>query len=107
MAFSEKTVAAVWDKSRVIQGRDPNLWRKDQCGAWMHRDQYNHPASEYGWKIENVSGGGPDLLENLQAFHLNNTFDIGNRKPNCRVTADRDDIAAGQRVDVPRNTGVM
>lgn len=107
MPYHDQTVAAVWEKARIIQGRDPTQWRMDQCGAWIRRDNYRQGGSEYGWKIENVSPGGPDLLDNLQAFHMNNTYDVANGKPSCRVMADREDVAAGQRMGSPRNSGAL
>ncbi len=37
---------------------DPNIWRKDICGAWMGRYNYGDHKSEYGWEIELVTGDG-------------------------------------------------
>jgi hypothetical protein len=106
MPVDESLVQAVWEKGRGMPERDTNEWRKDQCGAWLHREQYNNGNSDYGWKIENVTPGGEDILENLQPLHFKNTFDIANGQPHCRVTADRTDLAPGQHIDQPRNTGV-
>ncbi len=106
MPFSDAMIQAVWEKGRAMPDRDPTEWRRDQCGAWLHREQYGNGDSSYGWKIENVTPGGPDELDNLQPFHWNNTFDIANGKPRCRVTAERSGLAPGQRVGQPRNTGM-
>lgn len=105
MAEHEDTVVQrVWEQARARQGRDPDEWRQDQCGAWMNRTHYNSPESEYGWRIVNVVPGGEDVPENLQALHRGNEFDLANGRPKCAVTADRTDIAPGQQVDEPRNT---
>lgn len=104
MAIDEKLVQAVWEKARGMPDRDQTEWRRDQCGAWLHRFQYNNGKSEYGWKILNVVAGGDDELENLQPFHWDNTFDIEQGRPQCRTSADRAGITPGQYVDQPRNT---
>jgi hypothetical protein len=54
MEFSDATVQAVWQKARVMPERNPDVWRRDQCGAWLHREQYENDKSEYGWKILKV-----------------------------------------------------
>lgn len=106
MTITESLIQGVWEKARGMPDQDPTKWRKDQCGAWLHRQQYNNATSEYGWKIENVTAGGPDVLENLQPLHRNNDFDIATGKPQCRVTADRTSLLPTQSVDQPRNIGV-
>ncbi|HSH40983.1 MAG TPA: hypothetical protein VK973_02530 [Arenicellales bacterium] len=100
----ETLVQTVWEQARATQDHDPGEWRKDQCGAWIHRDQHDSPDSDYGWKILNVVPGSDDVPANLQAFHRDNDFDPANGRPQCSVTADRKDIAAGQQVGQPRNT---
>lgn len=103
MHIDEFLVQAVWDKARAISDQDTTQWRKDQCGAWLHRQQYDNAVSDYGWKIENVTPGGLDILENLKAFHRENTFDIENDKTLCRITADQAGLSPTQSVDRPRN----
>lgn len=104
MSIDEKLVQPVWEKGRGIADRDSSQWRQDQCGAWLHREQYNNSNSEYGWKIVCVVPGSENNIEDLQPFHWNNNFDIANGRPHCQVTADRSDLAPGQHVDHPRNT---
>lgn len=105
MDFDEKMVQAVWEQARAMQDRNPDLWRRDQCGAWIHREQYNNGKSEYGWKILKVVAGESVTVDRLQAFHWSNGFDIANGKAQCRVTADRAGLAPGESVDQPRNSG--
>lgn len=31
--MEEDTIQRVWNKGRAIVGYDPNVWRKDDCGA--------------------------------------------------------------------------
>lgn len=75
MSFSESTVRQVWAKGLVVSGYDPNLWRKDSCGAWMGRHQYGNRISKYGWEIDHivpVSRGGRDVLSNLRPLQWQN-----------------------------------
>jgi hypothetical protein len=104
MPLDESLVQSVWEKGRAMPGRDPMEWRRDQCGAWLHREQYENEDSEYGWRILTVVAGGGKDVDDLQPFHCGNTFDLANGRPQCRVTADRAGLAPGQRVDRPRNT---
>lgn len=104
MAYDAELIQRVWEQARATQDRDPDEWRKDQCGAWIHRGHYNSPVSEYGWKIVNVVPGGENKPVNLEAFHRDNGFDLANGHAKCAVTADRTDISPGQHVGQPRNT---
>jgi hypothetical protein len=106
MPITESVVEAVWEKGRGMPEQDTTLWRKDQCGAWIQRTQYNNPNSEYGWTIVNIQPGGGDVADNLLPLHFNNSFNIANGKPQCRITADRTGLSPTQIVDRPRNTSV-
>lgn len=106
MAWDEDTIQKVWEKGRVAPDQAAEQWRTDECGAWMHRAQYGNSESEFGWKIQNVSAGGADRVENLRPFHNANGFDVARRKAHCHVTADRTGIAPSQLVGAPRNRRV-
>ncbi len=106
MAWDEDTIQKVWEKGRVAPDQPAAQWRTDECGAWMYRVHYGNSESEFGWKIQNVSAGGADRVENLRPFHNANGFDVANHKAHCHVTADRTGIAASQLVGAPRNRRV-
>jgi hypothetical protein len=72
----------------------------------MKRQHYGNERSEYGWKIENVSAGGPDVLENLRPFHHENAFDRANGQAKCHVTADRTGIEPREHIAQPRNRNI-
>ena len=38
--FSEDTIQKVWTKAKIVPGNDSNVWRKDQCDAWIGRKFY-------------------------------------------------------------------
>jgi hypothetical protein len=104
MTLSDAMIQAVWEKGRGVTDRNQNEWRKDQCGAWLQREQYNNTNSEYGWIILNVVPGGEEVPENLQPLHCNNGFDIANGKPKCHIIADRAGLTPVQHIDQPHNT---
>ena len=106
MSFTENVINAVWEKGRGMSEQDSTEWRKDQCGAWIQRAQFNNPNSEYGWTIVNISPGKGEDVNNLQPFHFNNSFNIASGKPQCRVTADRTGLSPTQSVSQPRNANV-
>lgn len=91
-SFDESTVNAVWQKGQVVVGYDPNLYRKDSCGAWMTRSQYGNTNSEYGWEIDHIkpsSLGGSDGLYNLQPLQWENNRSKSDNWPHwsCKVKA--------------------
>jgi hypothetical protein len=52
-----------------VPNNDPKDWRKDQCGAWIARNQYGNRNSRYGWEVDHIkpeSEGGGDELSNLR-----------------------------------------
>jgi hypothetical protein len=73
-----------------------------RCSNWWSR----HEHSEFGWKIENVTAGEPEVPENLRAFNVRNGFDVASKQPHCQTTADRAGVLAGEYVSPPRNRGV-
>ena len=104
MTFSEEIIQAVWEKARGVPGTNTMEWRQDQCGAWLHREQYNNENSEHGWKILSVAAGGGETIDSFQPFHYRNNFDIASARPKCQVKAERADIAPDQYVNKPHNT---
>jgi hypothetical protein len=103
MAHSDEVIRKVWEKARGMTELSPEEWRRDECGAWIKRDQYGHPHAEFGWKIENVSVGGPETVENLRPFHHANGYDRAGRHASCHVTADQTSIPVTGHLREPRN----
>ena len=103
MEFSEQIVQQVWEKGRATADQDRSIWRKDECGAWIRREHYGRTPSEFAWKIENISAGGPGTLDNLRPFNCANAYDRANGRAHCHLTADLSDVPTPESVLEPRN----
>ena len=90
MSFSEDTVQKVWEKGTVVANNDPNIWRQDQCGAWISRRYYGNRDSQYGWEIDHIkpeSEGGEGELSNLRPLQWENNASKQAGRLTCPVTA--------------------
>lgn len=92
MKISESTIQRVWTYGRVIPGYDPDHWRRDDCGAWMHRDEYLNDQSEFGWRIVAICSGEPHHVNDLKPFQHQNKFDHHSHEAYCLVTAVTHDL---------------
>ena len=81
------TISAVWRKGFFTTGSDPDLWRKDECGAWMSRSEYGRIESRYGWAIGRIDPNGDDSVENLRPLQWGNYESKIEGRLNCGVTA--------------------
>ena len=90
MSFSEYIIQKVWEKGETVPGNDPDLWRRDQCAAWIGRAYYGNRNSQYGWEIDHirpVSNGGNDELYNLRPLQWGNNAAKQDGRLTCAVTA--------------------
>ncbi len=82
--FSKTIIEAVWEKAPKVSGYDPDLWRRDQCGALIRRAHYGDTESRFGWEIDHVrpvSEGGSDALINLEPMQWENNRHKGDNYP--------------------------
>lgn len=89
MSFTDEIIQQVWEKGRTVSNNDPNVWRNDECGAWIKRAEYGNRDSQYGWEIDHIDPEGGDELSNLRPLQWENnvaTSDTGQLA--CVVTAD-------------------
>jgi len=84
-SFDERTINAVWNRATIVPGLNPNVQRKDACGAWIRRSDYGDTTQYgFGWEIDHVnpvSNGGTDDVWNLQPLQWQNNRQKGDRYP--------------------------
>lgn len=54
MEITEALKRKVWEKGRIVNGFNPEMYRKDACGAWMVWDKYGVTDNMYGWQIDHI-----------------------------------------------------
>ncbi|MDC9722913.1 MAG: HNH endonuclease signature motif containing protein [Urechidicola sp.] len=94
MAFTDEKIQQVWEKGTTVAGYNPNEYRKDQCGAWMTRNQYGNRKSKYGWEIDHItvqSKGGGHELSNLRPLQWENNMAKSDGNLVCVVTSKGDE----------------
>ena len=88
MPFTDEEIRAVWNKGKVTTNNDPNVWRKDQCDAWINRNQYGNRDSNYGWEIDHINPNGGDNIANLRPLHWKNNLAQREGRLRCVITAN-------------------
>ena len=81
----------VWNKGESVPNNDPNLYRKDVCGAWIKYNLHGERETEYGWEIDHIkpeSDGGSDHISNLRPLHWKNNLGKADGNLKCIVTSD-------------------
>ena len=87
--YEREVVDAVWRFAVKVEGNDPELWRKDEFGAWIYRLDYGNRRSQFGWEItENGSGRAISPLLGLRPAQWQNAIDVVQAMRESRVTAD-------------------
>lgn len=84
MYYTEELKQKVWEKGRIVNNYNPQMFRKDACGAWIMWDKYGDRDSIYGWEIDHIlpqNLGGPDILVNLRPLQCQNNVSKGSDYP--------------------------
>ena len=80
----------MWEKGERTENADPDIWRKDECGAWIRRDFYAYRESRFGWDVALIvskSNGGTDDVSNLRPLQWQNKELRDGGRRACAVTA--------------------
>jgi hypothetical protein len=91
MRYSENTIWGVWSKGEIFSGNDPIFWRRDACGAWIFRGNYERKDSEYGWVIDHIkpiAEGGTEDISNLRPMQWENTRRKADGSIDCHATSE-------------------
>lgn len=94
--WTPEEIQKIWEKADKVPGNDENVWRKDQCGAWINRNNYgaastNESHTSYKWQVDHIkpaSKGGDDTLSNARPLQWYNNDCRQNNRLKTRVTAD-------------------
>lgn len=68
---SQKQIDQVWEKAKLVKGKNPEVWRKDAEGNLIRKGSYG-TKGEFGWEIDHrkpLAKGGSDDPRNLQPLH--------------------------------------
>lgn len=74
----------VWEKASRVKGFDPDLIRKDCCGALILKSEFGNRNSKFGWEIDHVyplSRGGDNDIVNLRPMQWENNVAKGDDFP--------------------------
>jgi len=88
-SYDREVVARAWARAEVVPGNDAELWRKDECGAWIYRLDYGLRTSTFGWEVFDASlGRGDGGVAALRPLQWQNYLDAMAAGTQSRVTAD-------------------
>lgn len=65
----------IWRKATRCDGFNPDIVRKDCCGAWIVKSEFGNRDSAFGWEIDHAypkAKGGDDNIINLRPMHWEN-----------------------------------
>ena len=65
---SESEKIKVWEKGKIVRGRNPSLYRKDYLGHLIYWSSYGQNTL-MGWEIDHVNpknNGGSESIRNEQ-----------------------------------------
>lgn len=86
--YTEEVIQLVWEKGICVEDNDSNLWRKDECGAWMQRSMHSDRTSQYGWEVDLIDPLRSEDISNLRPLHWKNSVGRGTGKLICRITSN-------------------
>lgn len=72
MEVTSQLKSIIWNKGKLIENYDRNVWRRDMYGRAMKYTEYGKRDSEYGWEIDHIKQvqfGGTDDMNNLRPLN--------------------------------------
>ena len=87
--YDAHVIEGVWRSAQVVTGNDPEIWRKDVNGAWIHRLAYRNRHSEFGWEIaESAFTSAAFGIASLRPLQWQNYLDFLVAARSSVITAD-------------------
>lgn len=68
MSYTKEQLDQIFAKGGVIRGKDPDKYRKDECGNVIYRQSYGK-ETPMGWEVDHSNpknNGGTDCSKNLK-----------------------------------------
>lgn len=85
-----KDIIVVWNKGKIISDYDPDIYRQDECGAWIKFQSYGKRDDTFGWEIDHITSqdhNGSDALSNLRPLQWENNVAKSNGRLTCKIKA--------------------
>ncbi len=96
MDYSKELLDRIWGKGIPVEGYNPNIIRKDACGAWILRNSYELDDSDYCWVVDHIfpltllkqnyiNESEINLFDNLRPLNKKNYISKANDYPNYKA----------------------
>lgn len=85
----EDIIKIIWEKGHSDRVNDPNIWRKDECGAWIKCSEFGNMNSQYGWVISECNSvfEDPNSVTKIPLQWQNDIVSKNKGKFTCAVIA--------------------
>ena len=83
MSYSKEQLDQIFAKGRVVRGKDPAKYRKDDCGNVIYRQSYGK-ETPMGWEVDHSypkANGGTDCSRNLKPLQSSENSSKGAKYP--------------------------
>ena len=98
MEITNQLKRQVWEKGQKVEGFNPDMYRKDPCGAWIVWDKFGALDNLYGWEIDHIFPQATLEKKGFSAILIN---DLKNLRPM------QHDNNASKSDDYPSYTAVV
>lgn len=78
MIVDDELKRKVWKRGETVEGFNPDMYRKDACGAWIVWNKYGIKDNVYGWEIDHVY---PQSRLEKKGFSEEDIWNIDNLRP--------------------------